>query len=143
MRDCFWENLPLDELSVAEWEALCDGCAKCCLTKLLDSDTDEVHFTAVACRQLNAETCRCRDYARRRSIVAGCIKVSLDMDWRWLPTTCAYRLRAENKPLPDWHPLVSGSPRSVHQAGVSVRGKVVPEDSVHPAELQRFIVRWP
>lgn len=142
VRAHFWERYALHELSVAEWEALCDGCGKCCLKKFVDIDTEEVLYTGVACRKLNTETCRCRSYARRHAEVPDCIDVSPAMDWRWLPATCAYRLRAQGKPLFDWHPLVSGSADSVHQAGISVRGKALSEQSVHPDELEHHSVHW-
>ncbi|MGI9286631.1 MAG: YcgN family cysteine cluster protein [Pseudomonadales bacterium] len=142
MRAYFWEHYTLSELSDAEWEALCDGCGKCCLKKFTDIDTEEVLHTSVACHKLNIETCRCRSYARRHAEVPDCIDVRADMEWSWLPATCAYRLRALDKPLFDWHPLVSGSPASVHTAGISVRGNVLSEENVHPDELEQHIVHW-
>lgn len=142
MRAHFWERYPLSELSDAEWEALCDGCGKCCLKKFTDIDTEKVLYTSVACHKLNIETCRCRSYARRHAEVPDCIDVTTDMDWSWLPASCAYRLRAEDKPLFDWHPLVSGFPASVHEAGISVCGKVLSEENVHPDELEQHIVHW-
>ncbi len=146
MRDRFWERYPLGELDGAEWEALCDGCGKCCLKKFTTSDCDTntaaVLYTAVACRKLNTESCRCSSYATRRSEVPDCTDVNVDMNWQWLPATCAYRLRAGKQPLFDWHPLVSGCADSVHQAGISVRGKVLSEQHVHPDELEQFVIHW-
>lgn len=142
MRERFWERYSLSELSGAEWEALCDGCGKCCLKKFTDIDTEQVLYTGVACRKLNTETCRCRSYASRHVEIPDCIAVAHDMQWDWLPATCAYRLRAEDKPLFAWHPLLSGSPASVHEAGISVRDRVLSEDNVHPDELERHSVRW-
>lgn len=142
MRERFWEHYTLDELTGAEWEALCDGCGKCCLKTFSDIDTEQVLRTSVACRKLNTETCRCRSYASRHTEIRDCIEVTRDMAWGWLPVTCAYRLRAEGKPLFAWHPLLSGSPSSVHEAGMSVRGKVLSEDNVHPDELEQHIVHW-
>ncbi len=127
--DRFWERKRLDQLDRTEWEALCDGCGKCCLHKLEDAVTLELHFTDVACRLLDRATCRCRDYAARRRHVPDCLALDAaslaTIDW--LPDTCAYRLRAAGKPLPAWHPLVSGDPESVHRAGQSVRGWCVGE----------------
>ncbi len=125
----FWEAKALDELDTHEWEALCDGCGLCCLHKLEDADSGDIFYTAVSCRLLDTKTCRCTKYAERRRHVPACIDVrsATDRDYQSLPPTCAYRLRYQNQPLPDWHPLVSGDPTSVHRAGVSVRGRVVSE----------------
>lgn len=142
MRDRYWERYPLSELDAAEWEALCDGCGKCCLKKFTDSDTEAVLYTRVACRKLDTESCRCRSYTRRHSEVPDCVEVNEAINWDWLPSSCAYRRCAENKPLFDWHPLVSGSPSSVHQAGISVRDKVLSEEYVHAKDLEHHIIRW-
>jgi uncharacterized cysteine cluster protein YcgN (CxxCxxCC family) len=130
-------------MSRAEWEALCDGCGKCCLHKLEDEDTGEVHYTNVACRLLNLGTCRCSDYPNRKTHVPDCVKLSAHevLKLRWLPSTCAYRLLSEGKTLPWWHPLVSGDPESVHRAGISLRGRAVAENRAGP--LDRHIVTWP
>ncbi|MCD8672149.1 YcgN family cysteine cluster protein, partial [Klebsiella pneumoniae] len=107
----FWQQKTLDDMSDAEWESLCDGCGQCCLHKLMDEDTDEIYFTNVACRQLNIKTCQCRNYARRFEYEPDCIKLTRENlpTFEWLPPTCAYRLLAEGKPLPAWHPLLTGS----------------------------------
>ena len=122
----FWETKPLHAMSEREWEALCDGCGKCCLAKLEDDDTGDIHWTTVGCRLFDAERCRCRDYANRLEKVPDCVGLTPDNvgTIAWLPQTCAYRLLAEGKPLQWWHPLVSGRRGSVHEAGISVRGKV-------------------
>jgi uncharacterized protein len=139
LRPAFWE-LPLAELNRAEWEALCDGCGKCCLHKLEDEVTGELFPTNVACRLLDRRTCRCSDYRNRRAYVPDCVRLSranIDrMDW--LPSTCAYRLRNEGRSLPDWHYLISGDRESVHAAGMSVRGWTVTEDQA--GELEHHIV---
>jgi uncharacterized cysteine cluster protein YcgN (CxxCxxCC family) len=131
----FWE-LPLESLSRAEWEALCDGCGKCCLHKLEDDDTGEIYFTDVACRLLDVDTARCRDYRHRRAHVPDCLRLTprRAAEATWLPKTCAYRLRANGAPLPDWHYLVCGDREAVHRLGHSVAGKVVPEDEAGPIE---------
>lgn len=124
----FWEK-PLRELNRAEWEKLCDGCGKCCLHKVEDEDTREVHPTNIACRLLDRDTGRCSNYRGRRAFVPDCVRLTADkvgaMDW--LPSTCAYRLRNEGRPLPDWHYLICGDPEAVHKAGMSVRGWTVAE----------------
>ncbi len=119
----FWQQKTLDDMSDAEWESLCDGCGQCCLHKLMDEDTDEIYFTNVACRQLNIKTCQCRNYARRFEYEPDCIKLTRENlpTFEWLPPTCAYRLLAEGKPLPAWHPLLTGSKAAMHGERISVR----------------------
>lgn len=140
----WWNTLSLAELTTRQWESLCDGCAKCCLHKLEDEDTGEVFYTRVRCRYLDEQNCRCSDYANRSVLMPNCIKLhpgELD-ELHWLPSTCAYRLRAEGKPLPGWHPLVSGNTESVHEAGISIRGRAVSDEYVHPDGYDEHIVHW-
>ena len=130
-------------MSRREWESLCDGCGRCCLHKLRDAQTDEISFTNVACRLLDPQSCRCSDYANRRARVPDCVRLTpaklkkLD----WLPPSCAYRLLAEGRDLYPWHPLISGTPDSVREAGISVAGRVVSERCAGP--LEHHIVEWP
>jgi len=141
----FWEK-PLEDLTRAQWEKLCDGCGRCCLIKLEDEDTGAIHHTSVACKLLDQGSCRCGDYAGRKKIVPDCVRLTLEKlsKIKWLPPTCAYRLRFEGKSLPSWHPLLSGDPDSVHRAGVSVQGRVeAGEDEVDTDDLPEFIRLWP
>jgi hypothetical protein len=143
MRPRFWETVPLARLTADEWEALCDGCGKCCLNKLEFDDTGEVAFTRVACRLLDGDTCRCRSYADRHDHVPECVVLTpatLPRVAYWLPRTCAYRLRHEGRPLYAWHPLVSGDPQTVHDAGASVQGWTIPETEVHEDAWEDHII---
>lgn len=132
----FWRITRLADMSQSEWESLCDGCGKCCLNKLEDIDTGELAYTNVACRLLDLGTCRCTRYPDRSRLVPDCVTLTPDNvgALAWMPSTCAYRLLAEGKDLPDWHPLVSGDPDSVHRAGISVRGRAISERHAGPLE---------
>ena len=123
MEKTFWKRKKLHEMNEEEWESLCDGCARCCLQKVELEKTDDVHYSRLACRLLNLSTCHCKDYLRRHSRVPECVTLIPEQvsEFRFLPPTCAYRLLSENKPLPSWHPLYSGSRQSVHLEGMSVR----------------------
>ena len=141
LRPRFWERVPLHEMTPAEWEALCDGCGKCCLNKLEDEETREVVFTRVACRLLDGETCRCTQYAIRHRFVPDCVTLRPETIHEvayWMPRTCAYRVLAEGGTLADWHPLVSGDPNSVHAAGISVAGLTVPEFEVPEEDWEDY-----
>ena len=141
----FWRTKPLEEMSRAEWESLCDGCARCCLLKLEDVDTGEIHYTSIACHLLNEDTCRCTDYANRAAVVPTCLALEPEMvrSTGWLPATCAYRLVAEGRDLYWWHPLVSGDPHSVESAGISVRGRTVSESAVAEDDFEDYLADWP
>ena len=139
----FWTDKTLSELTAQEWESLCDGCAKCCLEKLEDCFSGDISFTDVACALLDLDACRCTNYEERARFMPDC--VPLDPTnvgvLKWMPSTCAYRLLAEGKDLPDWHPLVSGDPDGAHKAGVSVKGRCVAADQA--GDLEDHIVDWP
>ncbi len=140
----FWETKRLDEMTRSEWESLCDGCGRCCLKKLEDEVTREVAYTDVACRLLDRDRCRCTRYTERLKLVPDCIKLDASSlkEVDWLPSTCAYRRIEEGKPLEWWHPLVSGNPNSVHEAGISIRGRALSEEDVEGEEIQARVINW-
>ncbi|MFP7570928.1 YcgN family cysteine cluster protein [Marivita sp. S2033] len=142
----FWERKKLSEMTPAEWEALCDGCGKCCLNKLEDDETGRVELTNVACRLFDDSTCRCAQYEIRHQFVPECIVLkpsNIDDHAYWMPQTCAYRLLWQGKPLFDWHPLISGTPESVHAAGVSMRNATVPEFEIDEDDWEDHIIEEP
>ena len=138
----FWQRKTLQEMTSKEWESLCDGCARCCLHKLEDEDTQEVYYTDIHCRYMDRDTCGCTTYESRNEKVPECIWLTPQQaeSFHWLPDTCAYRLLAEGKPLKNWHPLITGDPMSVHRANISIRRKGVPDDLVPEEEWQSHII---
>ncbi|MCP5085916.1 MAG: YcgN family cysteine cluster protein [Rhodobacteraceae bacterium] len=143
LRRRFWKKKPLVDLNRQEWEALCDGCGKCCVLKLEDEDTGAVHYTDVACRLFDADTCSCGNYPLRKQLVAGCVVLTpenIERNAHWMPKTCTYRLLQESKPLPDWHPLLTGDLRSTDAAGMSVRGRVCAEYEVDEQDLEDHVL---
>lgn len=142
-RKHFW-LLPLEQLSDSEWEALCDGCGRCCLHKLQDEEDDQVYFTDVACKLLNLKTCRCRHYDDRLKYVPDCMSIREEGEavYSMLPSTCAYRLRYENQALPSWHPLLSGGQQDMRTLGVSVAGQVICETQLQDLDLEERIIHW-
>jgi uncharacterized cysteine cluster protein YcgN (CxxCxxCC family) len=143
LRKKFWETIDLIDMTRQEWEALCDGCGKCCLLKLENDTTDQVHYTNVACRLFDDKTCRCGNYPLRKQLVAGCVVLTpenIERNAHWMPSTCAYRLLEDGSPLPAWHPLVSDDPQSVQVAGISMHGKTLAEYEVNDDDLEDHII---
>jgi len=142
----FWETKRLDQMNKAEWEAICDGCGKCCLNKLEDEDTGEVALTRVACRLLDNESCLCSQYPIRHQFVPECIVLTpktIADNMYWLPRTCGYRLLYEGRKLYDWHPLIAGNTEAIHEAGVTMQGRTVPEFEVHEDDWEDHIIEEP
>jgi hypothetical protein len=141
----FWKTKSLAEMTLAEWESLCDGCGRCCLNKLEDEDTGRFHYTRAACKLLDLETCRCTDYANRQARVPDCVALTPQNvgGLGWLPATCAYRLLEEGKNLEWWHPLVSGRPETVAEAGIAVKGEAYSEEGITVEELVDHMWRLP
>ncbi|MGB3245088.1 MAG: YcgN family cysteine cluster protein [Sulfitobacter sp.] len=143
LRPRFWEKVPMVKMTAPEWEALCDGCGKCCLNKLEDEDTGEVVLTRVACRLLDDATCLCSHYENRHQFVPDCIVLkpeTIKDHMYWLPQTCGYRLIYQGDPLPDWHPLISGSAQSVHDAGISIQHTTVSEFDTPFEDWEDYII---
>lgn len=140
----FWKTKSLAEMTRSEWESLCDGCARCCLHKLEDIDTREIGYTNIVCRLLDIEACRCMDYENRHTEVPTCVFLDVNNvnEFNWLPDTCAYRLLAMGEDLAWWHPLVSGNPETVREAGISVHGIAIPEGEIDMKELEDHVVAW-
>ncbi|MFZ2725705.1 MAG: YcgN family cysteine cluster protein [Methylococcaceae bacterium] len=137
----FWQTKTLKEMTIEEWESLCDGCGKCCLHKLEDERTGELHFTQIACRLLDLKSCRCTNYQERTQLIADCINLNTNFsDYSWLPNSCAYRLIYEGRPLFNWHPLLSGKRDSVQKAGVSVSSYAIKADK--KTNPKNHIIRW-
>ncbi|MDF1804610.1 YcgN family cysteine cluster protein [Thalassovita sp.] len=146
LRSRFWETVPLAKMSRDEWEALCDGCGKCCLNKLEDEETGEVALTRVACRLLDDATCQCSQYQIRHQFVPECIVLkpgNMEQNLYWMPQTCAYKLLWNGEKLRDWHPLISGDADSVHRAGISVQNMTVPEFEIDENDWEEHIIEEP
>lgn len=138
----FWKNKPLEDMSDDEWESLCDGCGKCCLLKLQNEETGDVHYTYLTCKLLNTNTCRCSDYQNRKKKVPDCLMLRpLTPELlRILPDTCSYRLLYLGHELPRWHPLVTGDKNSTANAGMNIAGKVISETCVHPDDIENYLI---
>ncbi|MBT8076151.1 MAG: YcgN family cysteine cluster protein [Gammaproteobacteria bacterium] len=141
MGDQFWKSRPLDQMTDAEWESLCDGCALCCLNKIEDEDSGEIFYTNSACELLDQASCRCSDYVNRAAKVPDCVQLTAANveSCAWLPDSCAYRKLALGKDLCDWHPLISGRAQAVHEAGISMLGQMVPDEDHDDFHIFQFL----
>ena len=140
----FWETKNLIDMNENEWESLCDKCGKCCVIKLEDFDTQQVHYTNVSCKLLCEKSASCKDYENRKSIIPDCITLSPDnlKDLKWMPETCAYKLLNEGKNLPYWHPLLSGNDKEIVKSGNSVKNRVTNENEIKIKNLPDYIFNW-
>jgi hypothetical protein len=141
----FWKSKTLSEMTQGEWESLCDGCGRCCLNKLEDEDTGKFLYTRAACKLLDIETCRCTDYVNRAKRVPDCVTLTPKnvSELGWLPESCAYRRLDEGRGLAWWHPLVSGNPETVREAGISVENEAYTEEGITVDELVHHIWKLP
>ena len=141
----FWQTTPLAEMTSAQWESLCDGCGQCCVLKLEDVDTGHIYYTDVACKLLDCDKASCMNYPERKAHVPDCVLLTPDnlAQLSWMPMSCAYRRLYEGRGLADWHPLVSGDPDTVRQAGISVAGQVIAEEDVPEHQMPDHIMIWP
>ena len=131
-------------MSVEEWESLCDGCGRCCLVKYIEQGSDKVFYTNVACGLLDCDSCRCQSYENRASIVSDCVTITPEniAQHDWLPASCAYRMLYHKQDLSEWHPLVSGDKKSVHEASMSVKHRVISETELNCEEYDDYIIDW-
>ena len=138
----FWKGKTLEKLSPEEWEALCDGCGQCCLYKLEDEDSGDLYLTNVVCRFLDRRSCQCQVYAERHQVVPTCVQLTPKnvLELKWIPPTCAYRLVAEGKPLPGWHPLISGDKRSLKKTEFFIGGRAISECEVDMHDLENYVI---
>ena len=138
----FWEEKKLSEMTAPEWESLCDNCGKCCLHKLEDEDSGTVYYTSVVCDLIDLNSCHCTRYSERCTLVPDCLDLKQHdfAEYTWLPATCAYKLLANGETLPEWHPLISGTPESVKEAGVSISSYAMKESGID--DLEEHIIQW-
>jgi uncharacterized cysteine cluster protein YcgN (CxxCxxCC family) len=156
----YWDTTPLEYMSDEQWEALCDGCGKCCLNKFIDDEETDagmqstehlkqgetIHFTNIVCGLLNTKTCSCSQYEKRTELVPDCVKLTKDNldSIFYMPTSCSYRRLHEGRGLPSWHPLLNrGKKAAMHKAGMSIRGKTVFDHDVDLEKFEDYIVMWP
>ena len=143
-KEPFWKSLTLDDMSAEQWESLCDGCGRCCLQKLQDEENSQIYYTNVVCQYLSNQG-RCSHYQERQQLVPDCVWLRPEdaSEFHWLPDTCAYRLLAQGKPLPDWHPLITGDQISVRTAGISVLcHTLIRDNELKEEDWQNHLIDW-
>ena len=138
----FWKIKSLEQMTSAEWESICDGCAKCCIFKFEDDETERILQTDVVCKLLDLSSCSCTKYGKRNQLVPDCITITAEniLQLKWMPSSCSYRLLAEGKDLPMWHPLITKDSKSTPLAGKTVQGNVVSESEVD--DIEERIIGW-
>ncbi|AWB67927.1 YcgN family cysteine cluster protein [Saccharobesus litoralis] len=155
----FWQHKSLEQMNDEEWEALCDGCGKCCLHKFIDdAETDDMQttevihqdeqlaYTDIVCQYINDKTCVCTCYSKRQKLVPDCVKLTKDnlKDVFYMPPSCTYRRLQEGKDIPSWHPLLNkGKKTAMHKAGMSIRGKTIKDNQIDMEDFEDRIVTWP
>ena len=160
----FWLDTALEDMNRSQWEAICDGCAKCCLHKFMDDedagdvaeyepmptsqgvDGEEVFFTNIVCELLHTKHCECTQYDKRSELVPHCVTLTKEnlKDIFYMPKSCSYRRMHEGRGLASWHPLLNkGKKSKMHENGISVRGQTVSENDVDMQKFEDYIVTWP
>lgn len=160
LEDKFWLKKALAEMNQDEWEAICDGCGKCCLHTFIDSDEqdetfestnvlregEEIIYTAIVCRYLDTKKCFCTEYEQRTTLVPSCVKLTKDNidDIFFMPPSCSYRRLHEGRGLASWHPLLNnGSKAVMHRMGISVKGRVMKDNQIDMELFEDYIADWP
>ncbi|MFT2111584.1 YcgN family cysteine cluster protein [Marinomonas sp. 2405UD68-3] len=140
----FWKTTKLEDMTSDEWESICDGCGKCCLQKIEDTDTQEIFFTRLSCAQLNIKTCQCSVYSTRQEVVPNCITLTPDSidQFKWLPDSCSYRVLQSTGELPNWHPLIVGSQKEMVLQGLTVTKYAENETTVDEEDWDLHVIRW-
>jgi len=140
----FWKTTKLKDMSQEQWESLCDGCARCCLQKLQDDETDKIYYTNVVCQYMKQDG-QCSHYQDRQTYVPDCVWLTPAdaAQFHWLPDSCSYRLVSEGKDIPTWHPLKTGTQQSVVDAGFSVLcQELVPDNTIEEEKWQEQLIEW-
>lgn len=155
----FWLKKSLADMNQNEWEAICDGCGKCCLNTFIDSEDEdeftatdqlregeELIFTNIVCQYLDNNTCGCSEYENRQTLVPSCVKLTKEnlKDIFFMPQSCSYRRLHEGRGLATWHPLLNnGDKTKMHELNISVKDKTVKDCDVKLEDFDLYIAEWP